>query len=171
MGGGGACSSSLTRNSSPGSTSGSSMGAIPKQYVNTYAVNPPAACPKSPAAPDSLMGRLSPMVTGNHHPSRLHRLQMLQAKKQPKGGLRYTGAAAAADMGYHSMPPPRGGGGGGDSETTSLSSLAEMRRTPVMMEDPQGIWDVRATKTPIRQANYYRFLSFLTTKLEMVHLF
>ena len=104
VGGGGACSSSLTRNSSPGSTSGSSMGAIPKQYVNTYSVNPPAACPKSPAAPDSLMGRLSPMVTGNHHPSRLHRLQMLQAKKQPKGGLRYTGAAAAADTGGVGAP-------------------------------------------------------------------
>ena len=177
---GGNQSSSLTRNSSPGSSSSSGGAipkqynsyAVnpPKQTVpgQASAVPPSRQTPplnkSTPTEPH--LGRLSPMVS-NLQPSRLHRLQMLQnAKKRssPKGGLRYTGGA---DMGYHSMPGTGGGqlgsgGGGRDSETTSLSSLADMSsvkspNSSVMDNHSTGggvrspdLWDVRATKTPIR---------------------
>ena len=112
------------------------------------ASNPAASKLLKKMEDDSKLGRLSPMVLSR--PSHLRLKQQLLAA----GKLRKSSALSTGDLGYHTMVNSNGmssgSGTGGSSSNNSTMETVSAASSGCIANGGNDLWDVRATKTAIR---------------------
>ena len=153
--GGAGCSLESTSSSASSGSAGEtdSLGGGGGGHRNSSPENPTASNPTATKLlkkieEDSKLGRLSPMVLSR--PSHLRLKQQLLAA----GKLRKSSALSTGDLGYHTMVNSNGmssgSGTGGSSSNNSTMETVSAASSGCIANGGTDLWDVRATKTAIR---------------------